>query len=81
MSVWHPKQGNQPHPMQTRRRTPCLGTLVASTPYVGGATGLSMEGEGKIAGGYRRAAASHVVCCVFCVVVFCAGPYFWLTDM
>ncbi len=24
-----------------------------------------------------RAAVSHVGCCVFCVVVFCAGPYFW----
>jgi hypothetical protein len=56
-----------------------LGTLVTSVPCVGGATGLPMQGEGKAAGG--RAAASHVSCCVFCVVVFCAGPYFWLTDM
>jgi hypothetical protein len=24
-----------------------------------------------------RAAESRVGCCVFCVVVFCAGPYFW----
>jgi hypothetical protein len=37
-------------------------------------------GRGKTAGGYQ-AAASHVGFCVFCVVVFCAGPYFWLTDM
>jgi hypothetical protein len=28
-----------------------------------------------------RAAVSHVGCCVFCVVVFCAGPYFWLTNI
>jgi hypothetical protein len=27
-----------------------LGTLVASAPCVGGATGLPMEGEGKAAG-------------------------------
>jgi hypothetical protein len=28
-----------------------------------------------------RVAVSHVGCCVFYVVVFCAGPYFWLTNM
>jgi hypothetical protein len=76
-----PKTGEPTGPTQTQRLTPCLGTLVAFVPCVGGTAGLSMEGEGKAAWGYSRAAASHVGCCMFCVVVFHAGPYFWLTDM
>jgi hypothetical protein len=43
----------------------------AAAPCVGGAAGLSMEGEGETAGG--RAVASRVGCCVFCVV-FSVGP-------
>ncbi len=46
VSVQCPEQGNQPRWAQTWCRTPCLGTLVASVPCVGGATGLPMEGEG-----------------------------------
>ncbi len=39
------------HQLQTWRRTPRLGNLIASAPWFGGATGLPMEGEGKAAGG------------------------------
>jgi hypothetical protein len=42
-----------------------LGTLVASAPCVGDATGLPMEGEGKDAG------RQHLMLVVVCFVLLC----------
>ncbi len=70
VSLRRPEQGNQPRQAQTRRWTPCLGTLVASAPCVGGATGLPMEGEVKATGG-EGSGISCWLLCVLCCCVLC----------
>ncbi len=72
---WHTKQRNWPWRHQTRPQATSMGPYSWPRSHVLVAP-LSYPWREKATPLGGRAAASHVGCCVFCVVVFCLGPYF-----